>query len=144
MNTPKVSIIIPTARAKDSRFKLLESLSIQTMGNFEVIVVFRTLLLEDKRELQKKYPKLKLLLVEQKHPGLVSARNTGIDYATGEITVFTDDDITPVKNWLKEINLSFNNTQVGGVSGPTIIPKGFLDNRDLLSFFEKKIQISIH
>ncbi len=138
MKRPTLSLIIPTVGRQDALFKLLQELNKQSFKDFETILVFRAISQEQVKEISDKFPFLMLQMVDQRGPGLVSARNTGINFAKGKILAFSDDDVIPDRNWLKEIVLGFReNKDVGGLSGPTIIPDKYLKNRDLLSFFEK-------
>jgi glycosyltransferase involved in cell wall biosynthesis len=44
--------------------------------------------------------KLPIKYIEEPVQGLARARNTGIKHATGTLIIFTDDDVTPCKEWL--------------------------------------------
>ncbi len=45
--------------------------------------------------------KLPLKYVEEPVQGLARARNTGLKHASGELIVFTDDDVKPCEDWIK-------------------------------------------
>jgi len=45
--------------------------------------------------------KLPIVYVEEPIQGLSRARNTALRNASGQLIVFTDDDVTPCRNWLK-------------------------------------------
>ena len=45
----------------------------------------------------------------ESQPGLSYARNRGLEEATGEVIVFTDDDILPESIWLEQIHREFIN-----------------------------------
>ena len=49
--------------------------------------------------------------------GKGNAYNAGISSATGEILIFTDDDVRPTGTWLKEHIEAYNNTEVAAVQG---------------------------
>lgn len=94
MNTPLVSVIIPTYERKAALSQLLESLNRQTLPahEFEVIVV------DDGSS----YPvhdieigsvKYNFLYVRQTNQGATKARNNGATHSKGEILVFIDDDV---------------------------------------------------
>jgi glycosyltransferase involved in cell wall biosynthesis len=94
----KFSIIIPTYNRINFLQKALESISVQTYQNYEIIVVNDNP--PDKRaidELAKKFEKITVI----HHPstrGGNAARNSGILYSTGDLIAFLDDDDT----WLPE------------------------------------------
>lgn len=87
------SIIIPTIRRASILAITLDSLAIQTEGDFEVIVVCDG---EDRetRALSEAYTAaypLKWIFTPENH-GMSSARNTGVAAAKGELLLFLDDD----------------------------------------------------
>jgi len=57
----------------------------------------------------------------QSHAGMAKGRNLGLAHAEGNIIAFTDDDCLPAKDWLREIEQSFErNPHAIGVEGKTI------------------------
>jgi GT2 family glycosyltransferase len=56
--------------------------------------------------------------------GLSSARNTGMQAATGEIVAYIDDDARPDPHWLEYIASTFLGTNHVAVGGPNIAPEG--------------------
>jgi GT2 family glycosyltransferase len=59
----------------------------------------------------------------------------GMRKSSGEIFLRTDDDIIAEVDWLKEIVRAFNSSDdIGGVSGPTLIPLDRLSSRDVFMF----------
>jgi GT2 family glycosyltransferase len=56
--------------------------------------------------------------------GLSSARNTGLQAATGEILAYIDDDAYPDRHWLRYLAATFVRTSYVGVGGPNIAPPG--------------------
>ncbi|HYP21254.1 MAG TPA: glycosyltransferase [Chloroflexia bacterium] len=56
--------------------------------------------------------------------GLSSARNTGMEAATGEIVAYIDDDARPDPHWLEYIASTFLGTGHVAVGGPNIAPEG--------------------
>lgn len=56
--------------------------------------------------------------IHEKNQGLSFARNTGIQHSTGEIIVFTDDDVIVDTNWVKNISDAFQgNTDIACIGG---------------------------
>ncbi len=61
---------------------------------------------------------LPLRIVTVKVTGVVAAMNEGLDVATGEILVTTDDDAAPHPDWLQRIEAYFeSDSRIGGVGG---------------------------
>jgi GT2 family glycosyltransferase len=62
-------------------------------------------------------------VISTENRGLSSARNTGLEAATGEIVAYTDDDAHPDPHWLKYLAATFLKTSHAGVGGPNIAPR---------------------
>ena len=89
----KVSVIVPVYNTEIYLRKCLESLVHQTLHDFEVIIVndgstdsSSTII----AEYMQKYPYIKAF--NKQNGGMSSARNVGLDYATGEYIAFVDSD----------------------------------------------------
>jgi GT2 family glycosyltransferase len=61
-----------------------------------------------------------LRIIETENRGLSSARNTGIEAATGEIVAFVDDDAYPDPHWLTYLAATFASGSYVGVGGPNL------------------------
>jgi O-antigen biosynthesis protein len=61
-------------------------------------------------------------VITTENRGLSSARNTGLNAATGEIVAYIDDDAHADPHWLRYLASTFMNTQHVGVGGPNIAP----------------------
>ena len=104
----KLSVIICSGGRPESLKKTLDSLKNQSFNDYEVVIV--------------------------KEKPLVKARDLGWRRSKGEIVSWIDDDVVLSKNWAKNLVKIFDeNKNVGGVSGPTIVPENLLRNR--VAFF---------
>lgn len=91
----KISVIIPTYNEEDVILDCLNSLSKQSLKDFETIVV-------DDGSTDKTIEKVKnVKVLQQKHLGPGAGRNLGVNHAKGDILVFVDSDMTFDKNFLK-------------------------------------------
>jgi len=95
----KVSVIVPVYNTERYLKKTLDSLIAQSIDDYEIIVVNdgskdNSQAIID--EYAKKYPKL-IKAYYKKNGGLGSARNYGLQYATGEYIGFVDSD-----DWVDE------------------------------------------
>jgi glycosyltransferase involved in cell wall biosynthesis len=63
-------------------------------------------------------------LLSTEHQGLSSARNTGMQFATGEIIAYIDDDAYPDRHWLTYFASVFQHTDHVGVGGPNLALEG--------------------
>jgi GT2 family glycosyltransferase len=55
--------------------------------------------------------------------GLSTARNLGLETATGEIVAYVDDDARPDADWLRHLALSFERGSHAAMGGPNIPPE---------------------
>lgn len=93
MEKEKVSIIIPAYNVEKYLKKCVESLLSQTYENLEILIVddgSKDKTLEVANELSLKDERIKVLTKE--NGGVSSARNLGLDNATGKYIVFVDGD----------------------------------------------------
>jgi glycosyltransferase involved in cell wall biosynthesis len=101
---PKLSVVICTKGRDEDLKGVVESLKKQSFKNWEVVVVTET--------------------------PLSYARDLGWRRAKGEIVSWIDDDVVLDRDWAKNLVKIFDeNKDVGGVSGPTIVPLRLLKNR---------------
>jgi O-antigen biosynthesis protein len=63
-------------------------------------------------------------VISTRNMGLSSARNTGLQAATGEIVAYLDDDAYPDPQWLRYLVTTFRSTDCAGVGGPNLPPPG--------------------
>ena len=61
-------------------------------------------------------------LISTPNRGLSSARNTGMEEATGEILAYIDDDAYPDDHWLYYLAYAYNTSSHAAIGGPNIIP----------------------
>lgn len=92
-NTPLVSVIVPCYNVDTYVEQCLLSIINQTYSNIEILAVDdgspdETPAILDR--LAAKYPPLKV--IHQKNAGVSTARNTGLQQATGEYVMFVDGD----------------------------------------------------
>lgn len=105
-------MIICTSGRPESLKKVLESLSNQVFKDLEILI--------------------------RRESPLVKARDLGWRKAKGEIVAWIDDDVILDKNWAKKLVKIFEkNKDVGGVSGPTIVPENLLKNRLVFWWYGK-------
>jgi len=107
MANPRVSVVILTKGEAPAVVRSLES---QTLKDFEIIFA--------------------------KEKGIVRAMNTALHNAKGEIIVRVDDDVEMPERWLEELVEPFNNPEVAGVTGPTLVPTSRRKYRDSIRLAE--------
>lgn len=134
-NESIVSLGIPVYDDHRNLVLFLEALCTQSLKRFEVVIIEGGDI-NKTREIVEPYRKsLNIRLYRQNGEGLASARNEAWSKAKGQIVVFADADVRPTPNWLKELIATFStNDGIGGVCGPSFVPKEFVNKRDLTKF----------
>lgn len=116
----KFSLVLATINRTEELMGFLQSLEAQTHRNFELIIV-------DQNQDDRLQPIIKIY--QQKYtiyhirtkPGLSKARNAGLNYATGDIIAFPDDDCSYPPRLLENITRFFeNNPEIDGLTGRAI------------------------
>jgi len=57
------------------------------------------------------------------HRGKNAALNTGLDFAEGDLTIFTDDDVFPHSDWLVQMRKAADAQPIYSVFGGAILPR---------------------
>lgn len=98
----KVSIIVPIYNTSHSLRKCLDSLVEQTYRNVEILLIDDGST-DGSAEICKLYKKRnkQIIYIYQKNQGVSKARNTGLDYATGEYITFVDSDDYVKKDFIE-------------------------------------------
>ena len=90
VDSPKVSVIVPTYNRADRLERALNSIVSQTYQDFELIVVDDGST-DKTSQLMKSFPKAQYLYIK-KNSGVSKARNIGLAFAKGELICFLDSD----------------------------------------------------
>jgi GT2 family glycosyltransferase len=117
---PRISVVVCSYNGSRTLRDCLEGLARVEYPDFEVIVV------DDgsKDNVSAIASEYDVRLIRTENRGLSSARNTGMQAATGEIVAYTDDDARPDPHWLHYLADAFRRGTDGGVGGPNIVPPG--------------------
>ncbi|MCC5636470.1 glycosyltransferase [Nostoc sp. CHAB 5844] len=110
-----ISIIIPTKNRTQYLSECLKSLQNLSQCPHEIIVVDNAPSSNDTQELVAQRPNIRYIL--EPEAGASKARNTGINYATGDIVAFIDDDMTAHPDWLMQLQKCLNDAEVMAVTG---------------------------
>jgi GT2 family glycosyltransferase len=109
MGDKKVSIIICSLGRPEVLRQCLKSLDKQTYKDFEVILC-------------------------EEEGNLVELKDKGWRKAKGEIVAWLDDDVVCDRMWLENMVWKFDrDPRIAGITGLTLVPPGYLLNRDILS-----------
>jgi glycosyltransferase involved in cell wall biosynthesis len=117
-----VSVVVPAWNweRREELAACLRAIEEQTLAPAETIVVsdHNPDLLEWVRE---SFPTAQAVANEHER-GVVGARNTGAELASGEVVVFTDDDTEAEPTWIESLARCFDDPNVVGVTGE-LLPK---------------------
>jgi GT2 family glycosyltransferase len=112
--TESVSIVICTRDRPGELARCLASLPEQTRPPNEVVVVDNASREGRTRELAMA---AETIYVREDQPGLDFARNAGTRAASGEIVVYTDDDVRLHPRWLERMVAAFDDSRIMAVTG---------------------------
>jgi GT2 family glycosyltransferase len=116
---PRVSVVVCTYNGSATLRECLEGVLTLHYPDYEVIVVSDGST-DSSAEIAREYPGVHV--IETPNRGLSSARNTGLDAATGEIVAYLDDDAVPDPDWLKHLAATFRSGPYAAVGGPNVLP----------------------
>jgi glycosyltransferase involved in cell wall biosynthesis len=119
-----ISVVISSYRGNEQLAKAcIESLNSQVEPPLEIIVVVDT---REEQYLFSTYlsdsTEIPLNIVYSGKKGLAAARNKGIEESKGDIIAFIDDDAVADRQWLSEINKTFEISEAAGVVGGPVYP----------------------
>lgn len=117
---PRISVVVCSYNGARTIRDCCDGLARLVYPNYEVIVVSDGST-DATAEIAAEYP---FTVIRTPNRGLSSARNTGMEAATGEIIAYTDDDARPDPHWLTYLAATFMRTDFAGVGGPNLAPAG--------------------
>ena len=117
---PRISVIVCTHNGSETILDCLGGLQRLDYPAIEVIIVDDGST-DDTANIAREFP---FDVVSISHLGLSTARNVGLQNATGEIVAYIDDDAWPDPHWLTYLALTFRDEACAGAGGPNIRPPG--------------------
>lgn len=108
----RISIIVPVYNVEKYVGRCMESITAQSYSNIEIIVVDDGTT-DNSRNICEKYSNIdpRIKLISQSNQGLSGARNTGLQYVTGDYIAFVDSDDYIEKTYIEELYNSILNTK---------------------------------
>jgi GT2 family glycosyltransferase len=120
LSWPHISVVVCSYNGSSTIGDCCEGLSELEYPDFEVIVVDDGS--SDKTAaIAQEYG---FRVIRTDNQGLSSARNVGLQAASGEIVAYIDDDARPDSHWLTYLAATYMRSEYGGVGGPNIAPPG--------------------
>lgn len=120
-----ISIIIAIYNRKDELFELLQSLSLQTDKDFEIIVVDDGSQVELRPTVELFQDRLNIQLFRKENSGPGLSRNYGARRAKGEWLVFVDSDVIVEQDYVANIKKNIAQIPCDAFGGADKAHKGF-------------------
>lgn len=131
---PRLSVIIPTICVEpDQLIRTVDSILANDYPNFELIVVDNRPV--DAPSTVPQFHDERVRMVKEPWPGISAARNRGVAAATGDVVVFTDDDVSVDVGWLRALGSIFARHGEVEAAGGAVLPRE-LDTQAQLWFEE--------
>ncbi len=128
MNTPEMTIIIPTIGRPLLLKTLTSLLEARGIERAEILVVGRiadeTVYQRFRNLVKDNTPRIRHEEIEFDDGDSSRKKNHGIRRSAAEIIAFLDDDVTVAPNWPERILETFAQSGAGMVSGPSLVPLG--------------------
>lgn len=116
---PMISVVVCTFNGEATIRETLQGLGELDYPNYEVIVV-NDGSTDRTPEIVSEYG---VKMISTTNRGLSSARNTGLQAASGSIIAYIDDDAYPDPHWLRYLAIAFLESDYAGVGGPNLVPQ---------------------
>ena len=114
--SPRASVVICTHNGERTLEETCAAVSALVYPDFEVILVD-----DGSTDRSAEIGRARgFTVISTENRGLSSARNTGLEHATGEIVAYIDDDAAPDPHWLLYLANTFERTEYVAVGGPNL------------------------
>lgn len=128
----KLSVLVSTHNRAADLARFLDAIAGSTFRNdeiWELVIVANactdnTLSLLETSQARED---LRLVIVSEPRKGKSRALNTGLEYVSGDIVVFTDDDVVPPSEWLQTILDHFDHCPASAGVGGMVVLHNLLD-----------------
>ena len=114
----KYSFIIPVYNRPDEVDELLESLTHQTLKDFEVIVVEEGSTLPCESIVEKYAPSLDVHYYKKPNSGPGQTRNYGVDKAKGDYVLILDSDVVLPEDYIQAVDAELQSNPCDAFGGP--------------------------
>lgn len=130
----KYSIIVPVFNRPDEVEELLESLTTQTLHDFEVVIVEDGSSIPCKDVCKKYENRLNLKYFDKPNSGPGQSRNYGVERAEGEYAIILDSDVVLPEGYLQAIDDELKREHADAFGGPDKAHPSFTDTQKAISY----------
>jgi glycosyltransferase involved in cell wall biosynthesis len=127
MDSPLVSVVIPSRNRADMLLRCLDALAAQTYPAIELVVVDDASSDDTQAALARfaeQHPRLGLIALQNSpQRGANPSRNRGIAASHGSLVAFEDDDCIAEPGWIEALVRGFVSERVGAVTGIVLDPE---------------------
>lgn len=131
---PRYSLIIPTFKRPDEVEECLQSLTLQTFGDFEVIIADGTPDQSLESVVKPFSGKLELTFLHEEYLGVSEARNLGFQHAKGEYIIFLDSDCIIPQGYLQAVDEHLQKEHLDLFGGPDAAAEDFTPLQKAISY----------
>jgi glycosyltransferase involved in cell wall biosynthesis len=136
----KLSLIIPVYNRPDEVDELLQSLSLQTNKDFEVLIIEDGSSEKCNHIIDKYQHQINIKYYFKQNTGPGTTRNFGVEKASGNYYIFFDSDCIIPESYIENCYKNLNENYVDAFGGPDAAHKSFTDiqkaiNYSMTSFF---------
>ena len=130
----KYSFIIPVYNRPDEVDELLNSLTRQTIQDFEVLIVEDGSVVPCKEVVDKYADCLSIHYYNKENSGPGQTRNYGVERANGEYMMILDSDCIIPENYLKEVEAELQRKRADAFGGPDRAHDSFTDVQKAINY----------
>lgn len=128
------SIIIPVYNRPDEVDELLDSLTRQTVKDFEVVIVEDGSVVSCRRVCDKYEAKLDIQYFEKANSGPGQSRNYGVERAKGEYVLILDSDVVLPEGYIAAVSAELEREPADAFGGPDSAHSSFTDTQKAISY----------
>jgi len=128
------SIVLPTFGRPDEVDECLESLTHQTVQDFEVIIADGSPNDDVRPVVEKYHNRLSIQVIYEKYLPVSDARNEGAKKAKGNWLIFLDSDCIIPADYLHKVNLGLTRERFDVFGGPDAADDSFTDVQKAISY----------
>ena len=130
----KYSVIVPVFNRPDEVDELLESLTRQTVTDFDVVIVEDGSTTPCKEVVEKYAGKLDVRYFSKSNSGPGPSRNYGVERASGEYVLILDSDVVLPPGYMEAVEKSLKEHPCDAFGGPDSAHESFTDIQKAISY----------